>query len=137
MIREMLHWAVFAIPTAGLLVAIAIVGLIASGITKPALHLEEWIDPAGFLLLQTLGPIALWGALTHRWRRLRDSRAEPLLFPFAVAAVGFAALALFSEPLWPEGIDALTLSAVAWIGFSWALLVARAVADRCFVRAQS
>ena len=130
MLREMLQWFFVAVPVAAALLAVAITVLIASELSPPMSRANTWIDPAGFLFLQTLAPIALWVPITRRWPQLRRSLGEALLFPLVVAAIGFALLAASSDPLWPSSRSALGVSVLAWLGFSWAILVSRTLSDR-------
>ncbi len=130
---EVLLWSCAAIPAAGALVAVAalVFALLDEG--AGGFQAGDLASALGFLLLQTLGPIVVWSVLRRWWPPLRAHfLLEVALFPLAVAAVGWGALAVVGEAAWPACFDVLALSVVGWLGFSWALLAARAVAERLF-----
>ena len=133
MFREALRWSCIAVPAAAFLVAVAALGFAVLGKGETAFRTADLARAVGFLLVQTLGPIAIWIALTTRWVPLRKRFwLEAILFPFAVALVGWSAVAVFGEANWPESAPVLVVSAFGWLGLSWALLASRATAERLF-----
>lgn len=133
MLREVVGWSCLAIPTAGLLVAIAAFGFEAAGQSYSSFEASSLPGALAFLLWQTVGAVALWVGLTTRWPVLRRHVAlEATLFPLAVALVG--GVAAISGAAWPRSFDALAISVVGWLGFSWAILASRFAADRWFSR---
>ena len=138
MFRSFACWSAIALPTAAILIAVAAVAFsLLDGETGPRAG-SDFASAAAFAVLQTLAPIAIWVLLTTRWPTLRRHLAlEGVLFPFAVAAVGGIAAGALGGPVWPSSGDALALSVGAWLGFSWALLCARALAEQIFARPAS
>lgn len=130
MMRDIVRWCCAAIPAAGVLVAVGAAILSWLGDSTHPFDASQLPLALGILLFQSVAPIVFWVALTTWFAGLRQHLLlEILLFPLAVAAVGWIATVALGDPFWPRRGDAWVLSVLGWLGFSWTLLAARAIAD--------
>ena len=66
-LRDTLRWSCVAVPTAGLLVAVAAAGFAVLGKGETGCRAADLAGAVGFLSVQTLGPIAIWVACRRVW----------------------------------------------------------------------
>ncbi len=133
MVRDFLLWSAAALPATAGLVGFAALLLSRLGAGEAGLGGSAVV----FLVVQTCVPIALWVVAERRFASLRRGwRAPALLFPLVVAGVGVLGVTATGEWAWPRDGVGRGLAVVGWLGFSWTLLVARALV-RHFVPAQA